>query len=281
LLFLIGVFKNEALNLAEWIDSHVAEGVDRIVLVNNNSTDDFESAIASARHANRVTVLSDDRIHAQQQIYNDTYQNHIKNSDCEWLIVCDLDEFFYSRNGFNAIPDYLSTVPDNISSISIPWKIFGSSGFDAQPRSGVVRNFTWRDKYPDDCPKTRVGMACPGWMSSKYIVRNRSVEWLGNHNATLLDGQAILSNSDPCDKDSLFQPISESLLAAMNIHVNHYAIQSRQYYRTIKMTRGSVSSANSAELYKSTTYFQLFDQNILSDCELARKHRPAALPARI
>ena len=270
-LWMLGVFKNESLNLAEWIDCHAQEGVDRIILVNNNSSDDFQSAIASARYAGRVTLLSDDRIYAQQQIYNDAYKSHIQDSACEWLIVGDLDEFFYSRKSFATIPDYLATVPKDVSLISIPWKMFGSSGFIYQPESGVIQNFTWRDEYPEDCQISRPGMSCPGWMNCKYIVRNASVETLGIHNPVIHDGKAILSNSEPTDKNYIFQPISEPLLATMNIHVNHYPIQSQDYYNAVKRNRGSAASAASTEIKSSMDFFFACDQNIVSDFELKNK----------
>lgn len=279
MLSLLSLFKNESHILAEWIDSHAAEGVDRIFLVNNNSDDDFQTAIASARNANLVTLLHDERVHAQATILNEVFRSHILPADCEWLIICDLDEFVYARNEFNTIKDYLRTLPEHISLVSLPWKMFGSSGFSHQPQDGVTRNFIWRDDYPDGDTELRPGMPCPGWINCKYIIRCKQVACLDIHNASLFGGDAILANGQACNSTDVYQPISNSLLANLNLHLNHYAIQSRDFFERVKMKRGSAASAGNDLAKQSWDYFERFDRNLTPDHELANKNHPLAVHA--
>ena len=73
-------------------------------------------------------------------------------------MVCDLDEFLYSRKEYDTVADYLNSINDNnISSILIPWKLFGHSGFKKQPE-GVVDNFVHRLNHDnrDVCVKSIV-----------------------------------------------------------------------------------------------------------------------------
>jgi hypothetical protein len=119
-----------------------------------------------------VTLLHDSITHRQSHIYNTAFNSHIQGSDSEWLLVCDLNEFVYARNGFATITDYLRTIPNDVSCIALPWKLYGSSGFDKHPETGVVSNFTYRDDYePKGDGKIMNGMCSPGWMTSKYIAR--------------------------------------------------------------------------------------------------------------
>jgi hypothetical protein len=271
-LTLLACFKNESHILAEWIDSHAAEGVDRFIIVNNNSTDGFESAIASARYADRVTLLHDSTNYAQSHIYNSSFNSHIRGTNSEWLLVCDLDEFVYARNGYATITDYLSTIPEDVSCISLPWKMYGSSGFDKHPETGVVKNFVYRDNYESKGDgKIMNGMCSPGWMTSKYIARISQVITLNNHTVTAESGRLLLSDGTNGAPDSAFQPLSENSLKNYNLHINHYAIQSREFFERVKMTRGDVADKEK-DTYRDWHYFDLLDTNYIFDDELASKH---------
>jgi hypothetical protein len=68
----------------------------------------------------------------------------------DWVIVCDMDEFIYARKDFKTIKQYLCTLDDSVSQVLIPWKIFGSNGYNtinqSQPES-IIQNFTKRINY--------------------------------------------------------------------------------------------------------------------------------------
>jgi hypothetical protein len=277
-LTLLASFKNESHILSEWIDSHAAEGVDRFILVNNNSNDDFESAIGSARYADRVTLLHDSITHGQSHIYNTSFNNHIQGSDSEWLLVCDLDEFVYARNGFATITDYLRTIPNDVSCIALPWKLYGSSGFDKHPETGIVSNFTYRDDYePKGDGKIMNGMCSPGWMTSKYIARVSQIITLNIHTVTTKSGRLLLPDGNNGAPDSAFQPTTEDSLKNSNLHINHYVIQSREFFERVKMTRGDNATADKDSI-RDWNYFALLDTNLILDDELACK-RLAGIPA--
>ena len=84
-------------------------------------------------------------------------------------MVVDLDEFIYSRNGFNTIKEYLNSLESNVSQIHIPWKIFGSSDFIQQPKS-VIQNFTWRQIYTN-----------PTKIECKSIIRTNRIKSIHVH----------------------------------------------------------------------------------------------------
>ena len=56
-LVVVGIFKNEADILPEWLEHHLWQGVEHFFLIDNNSTDDWQSAVAP--FAKHVSVRSD------------------------------------------------------------------------------------------------------------------------------------------------------------------------------------------------------------------------------
>ena len=69
----LAVFKNECRALPEWIDHYLSEGANRIILVNNNSTDAWEESCAKYMNDKRVTFLEDNRMWSQVEIYDDIF----------------------------------------------------------------------------------------------------------------------------------------------------------------------------------------------------------------
>ena len=56
------------------------------------------------------------------------------------------------------------------------------------------------------------------------------------------------------------------------LHINHYAIQSWNWFRDVKMTRGDVHVSQN-ENVRDRKYFDKYDRNDIEDNELALKHK--------
>ena len=140
-LMVLALFKNESHALAEWVEHYLAEGATSIQLINNNSSDDFLTPLQPFMERGVVELHHDQRQHAQRQIYNE----HLRRlrPQCEWLLVCDLDEFVYARDPNTRLVDHLTSQKPWVSCIHLPWKMFGSSGQINQP-SSIVQGFCQR-----------------------------------------------------------------------------------------------------------------------------------------
>ena len=264
-LEIIAIFKNENHILKEWVEHYLSEGVQRINLINNNSTDDFEKSLEPFIRSGKVRLWHDSRDKIQLVAYAEKLKSLKKET--EWLIVCDLDEFIYSRGQFPTIYSYLLSLPPEITCIQIPWKIFGSSGHIEQPKDGVVNGFQYR------CDYTVMRKEYYGWyhgkIPCKYIVRPSAAKFLGCHRADLLFGQAILPNGCFVHTNN-WHDIDEVLLDDFHLHVNHYALQSESQFCNVKLKRGGgVTSAE--RLKRSLDWFRKFDYNDRHDSELALK----------
>ena len=67
--------------------------------------------------------------------------------------------------------------------------------------------------------------------------------------------------------NNLFYKIDETILLNSFLHLNHYAIQSYDWFMRIKATRGDATDINSNNV-RNETYFKNFDLNDIDDTEL-------------
>ncbi len=143
-LSVISQFKNESINLQEWLTHYTSQGVDHFYLIDDDSTDAYQPILKPFQQKQMITLVRSLGRHQQVRNYNYFFKDLVRKQS-KWVIVCDLDEFVYSHKG-TTIKNYLQTVPDNIGEIMIPWKMFGSNNHIQQPRS-VRASFTKRANY--------------------------------------------------------------------------------------------------------------------------------------
>jgi hypothetical protein len=260
------IFKNETWILKEWLDHYIKEGVEHFFLINNNSTDDYLSVLKPYCEEGLVTLFHEPRNYVQVDSYND-YFMPLRHS-AEWIIVCDLDEFIYSRKGYRRIVDYLNSVDKNVSAVSIPWKMFGSSHLIDHPKDGVLKNFIHRKLY-DGNGEFPMNNRNNKSINCKTICRFDMVYCLGMHNPILLEGYGITSDEEKIEMDS-HQQIDETILENSALHINHYAVQSLEFFRKIKQVRTD-AFAHSANSARTDDYFDRYDWNDICDVELKNK----------
>jgi hypothetical protein len=148
--------------------------------------------------------------------------------------------------------------------VKIPWKMFGSNGHIEQPVS-VIRSFTKRQLYD-----TQVTKSC------KTITRGPHIEKLHLHECDYKNTANMKvinsSNAEEHSKKCLAGQ-SETLLRESHLHLNHYAIQSYNWCRDIKLTRGSAASKRTEMNIKCKKnfekYFREYDHNSVTDEELS------------
>ena len=133
-LSVFAIFKNESHIIKEWIEHYLSEGVEHFWLIDNGSTDDYESEIQ--QYIDKITLFKDSTKHSQSPLYNKYVLPELYKT--EWVIGCDLDEFMWSTKG--TISDVLHDVEENIGLIQIPWEQYGSSGHVKQPEN-VISSF--------------------------------------------------------------------------------------------------------------------------------------------
>jgi hypothetical protein len=263
MIAIVSVFKNEAHIMKEWLDHYIKEGITHFLLTDNGSTDNYKTIMEPYIQSGHVILKINPKKHSQEEHLN-SFLDDIQKMD--WVLINDLDEFVYARKGIKTIRDYLGSVPSTIDTIGIPYKMFGSSGFIDQPDS-VIQNFVHREFTGDEYDVIK-------WSSRKCIVRGSVVKRIELHYVIKTydyDTHEMSPTGDThvCEKIKV-APLNELILADSFLHLNHYRIQSWDFFSTVKMTRGD-ARLNYYENRRNQTFFEKFDNNDVLDEELKHK----------
>jgi hypothetical protein len=248
LLAVVAIFKNEALVLAEWIRHYRSQGADHIILLDNGSTDAWQEAVAAAGAAG-VHVLPAPGKHLQAQHYNALALPLLEELGITAVAVVDLDEFLFSTAPGATLKAVARGVlgAGNASQFACPWHMFGSSDLVQQPRS-VRAGFTWRRAGVDtvDPPVNFKAVAL--------------VEYVERLNVHVHDVWGATASCPP------------------GLQLNHYPIQSREYFERAKIGRGDAANP-AAEALRDWAYFAAYDFKDRQDFALRDVALREELPA--
>jgi hypothetical protein len=240
------VFKNESHILEEWLLHYIYHGVEHFYLVNDNSNDDFESILN--KYSKYITLFHNDiqtkNVGRQTMIY-DKYFRPILN-ESKWFAILDLDEFLYSP-GDTHLPTIIEKY-NNYAQLRINWLHFGSNDHLYQPQS-VVEGFMRRAQIDSSKP----------YYSYKTIFKGNSVINFGVHANTVNGAEIYLKYEETAIPDLI---------------INHYCIQSQDFFLKIKATRGDCDNwFDHQNLQRNLDYFKGYDINDIHDDRLYNQNK--------
>ena len=209
-LGVLGIMKNEAMNLDEWVQHYLSMGAGKIFLIDNGSSDDTVRKAQAWVAKGAVELVEYPEPHRQTQHYWSAFKQLNIGRKCKWLIVADLDEFWFCPSG-ETIAAQLDDFRD-FDVIYGNWRVFGSNGLTQHPAS-IRQALTLR---------------MPGLhfhTGRKYMCRSSvvtSAQSMGVHTLNGARSERTVSDNE-------------------RFHLNHYVTQSLEYFQKVKMTRGAVS----------------------------------------
>lgn len=243
------LFRNESHSICEWIEHYKQQGAEHIYLLDDASDDDSLQKIqpyVDDGFVTCVTVQEPRYLGRQRNLYTHFLLPSVKAKDMQWLLVCDLDEYVWSP-AYPTLAELLHNV-HGCAQLQVNHTIFGSNGHETQPAS-VVAGFTRRSAEQPAVERR----------NTKYFVNSDyDFHHLNVHHATF-------ASEDPAFKQApLFMILGPEWLV-----MNHYSCQSRDFWRTVKCTRGD------ADNYWARTmdYFHETDQNDVEDTRLLERNR--------
>lgn len=226
-LGLLAIMKNEAMNIEEWLSHYEWQGVEQVYLVDNGSTDDTVARAQPWIDKGFVRLVSRPRPYKQTRHYRYITKKYDIWSQVEWLMIADLDEFWFCKDG-TKLPDALDEY-DNFDVIYANWTMFGSSSLKDHPK-GIRENLVHRSR------------GVFGSNETKWIVRSSAAphpRMLGIHKIFGCDSARTISDNQ-------------------RFQLNHYAIQSEEYFRAVKMTRGDATTST-LNSFRDMAYFERYD----------------------
>ena len=259
----LAVFKNESHIIEEWIEHYKSIGIEKIYLLNDLSTDDFLSKIqkyidSKFVELKNVAVEDNDKqmVWRQRHLYNKYYGKIL--SETKWVAVLDLDEFLYSPINKNINEILKKYDNSSFQEIIVDWYLFGSSGYDEQPKS-VVESFVKRgEKVAREYSFSQDGYeAC--WRC-KSFAKTQLMTSLCHH----FNFYYCFGKRDYTTEGRYFDNFNLNVSDLGGMYINHY-LQSKRYYST-KRKRGSCN--NTQNIVRNKIMFDLLDKNEIEDTRL-------------
>jgi hypothetical protein len=227
----LAIMRNESLNIKEWIEHYLWQGIEQIYLIDNGSTDLTLDIIRPWVESGQVNIISLTKPARQREHYITALRNFKISKVCEWLVIADIDEFWFCRDG-RKISDVLRNTDYQTEVIYTSWSVFGSNGHLKHPAS-VRTDFVMRQER---APAQARG-------EQKWICRTKALRQEKNVGVHQIENAC--SGKTITDNDT-FQ-------------LNHYQIQSEEFFTTSKMTRGDAYKSEWNEM-RTIEYFNSIDR---------------------
>lgn len=253
--------RNEGRYLREWLEFHEAAGVRYFYVYDDNSSDGSRAVLKE--YADKVWVWpmvakcgksaaatcadrTHDALHGELGFRDACLRANPARAD--WILMTDVDEFMFPATGLS-IPEHLANNCDSrLAYALVRWHVFGAAGYRRRPRLSSPAAYRERGREDDTgCyPRLTCGDEYSPPICAKVVARPRCVRRQGTHyvvKAQENDECVSIYSGDrklAAVADSDFARTQHQTCAAP-LHLNHYAVRSRQDY-VDKFERGRISS---------------------------------------
>jgi hypothetical protein len=228
----LSIFKNETMNLKLWIEHYLWQGIEHFYLIDNGSDDNPLNILQEYIDNGIVTYYFLPEKYKQVEYYRYVYDNEKIKEKTYWLVVCDLDEFFYGVD--KKLITKIKSLENNYDYILCNWLMFGSDGCIQHP-TDIRTAITHRQKTIHINTK---------YIFKPSVIKNSSQIWL-HHLLTV--------------PKTIRVRISNNL-----IRLNHYPTQSIEFFQKVKMTRGAADNMNCKNI-RDMNYFKNYDFKEMND----------------
>jgi hypothetical protein len=248
------MLKNEADYIEEWLAFHILQGVGRVILYDNNSSDDTcQRATSFAKHVDLQIVhwpdSADGFYRTQLLAYFDGARRLAGLAD--YVAFLDIDEFLFATD-YRPLGDVLAGFPADVAAIAVNQRVFGSAAQLSSTGDLVTSRFTMA---------AAADHSEAHWF--KTIARpDRIIEFDSSHSVVLNSGAYVLSDGRPLPPRSE-HPGQSSIVAEGALRLHHYILKSRQEFELKKLK----SSDQYLRDRYTDEYFDLRDISINAVCD--------------
>jgi len=207
---LITRFKNEAHIMYEFINHYLLEGVNKFILIDDNSTDNYleKNKWLNELISAKTVVIKKSKFNQFRDA--NRFLKLVKNF--KWVISCDMDEFIFSVRNGSWLKGVLNNRCDNYDYIRVNWKLFTHTSKN-QPASVIENNVYTHTESKD--PSSIIGLKC--------IAKTEFLKSIGPHEMRF-HKQVKMLHLKNCHNNI--------------IQINHYRTQSDEFLYGVKEQRG-------------------------------------------
>lgn len=241
-LAVCAIAKNEGPYFKEWLDWHIAQGVEKFYVYDNESADCTAEVLKPYIESGVVNYRYWPGYRRQLAAYDDCLENH--RFESRWIAFIDLDEFIVPVKD-NSTAHFLKRF-ERFAAVEINWLIYGSGGHKAKTEGAVMQRFK-RHSLPNHRLNRHV----------KSIVDPRRVYcMIGCHEAARITGCAADSHGDVIELQFRDREPQQDV-----IRINHYAVRSYEEF-VEKQARGRASGKQRTV---KSEYFAQYDLNDIEE----------------
>lgn len=240
----------------EWVHHHIQEGIDKFILIDDNSDDDY---LECNDWLNEFIKSGKIEVHQSVHDQNNDYDRFIPNvKKFTWVIQIDLDEFIFNPSPTKNLKEVLASKYKGIDHIRIKWKMFRHDSI-YQPKSVIENNLITHHENID--PSSPMGIKC--------IARTQYLTSIKIHNAFFShDVETVFLYSHNPD-----------------IQINHYRTQSDEFLYGVKEKRGAgvyknrysvenIKNHICHDFSKHDSLLKLKRENLIQKCKLRNQVKP-------
>jgi hypothetical protein len=230
--------------IVEWIAFHLAMGFTQFYIYCHKTTDGMTETLTQLAEHLPITVIplyNDD--HPQILAYQHAWANFGQAVD--WMAFIDGDEFLFPTQK-ESIQEALAAFNDlPISALGVYWKCYGSNGHIAEPPGLLMEN------YPRH--------------SRADFAANQHIKSIVRGGAKVNPVRSHLFDTELGTFDEHMRPITSGHMANYQptydaLRINHYVVQSQQYFREIKQGIGAADLLLGGG-YRPDAWFENHDRN--------------------
>lgn len=259
MITLVGMVRNEAKYLAEWLTYHWLIGVTDFVIYLHNCTDTSAQVISQLPFTVKTTAITGGEI--GWEFKNQIYSAGLDAAKTPWAVCLDIDEFLClpvhdDIAAFLAQPKFA-----DVSGIAVHQNIFGFGGHTVSPAGLVIENYTLRnsDQPLQDSRYPQYHDPADLFKTVKVIVRPEQVVKIRDSHTFLCRQKLVTEDGELFKKYRCRRVLSE-------IRLNHYFTKSREDWAA-KTSRARLSGAATYPL----AWFEYFAAQATIDRTLADK----------
>jgi hypothetical protein len=152
-LAIMTIFKNEQDYMEEWLNHHISQGFEQIYLYCNDPNIHLYTYLSNPKYTKYIRLIDwvDKKNNGSQTIQRQAYTHCVKNysSECQFLLMLDLDEFIIPIKSYSKVSDYIEELKpqwDQIKAFKIQRYDFGSNGHKSKPPGSILSNYTFHEK---------------------------------------------------------------------------------------------------------------------------------------
>jgi hypothetical protein len=152
----VGIVRNEARYLPEWVAFHLLSGADHMYIYDNDSSDNTKFALSRFISEGFVTVIDwkhswfvAGKLDAQHAAYADAIIRF--GQEWRWMAFLDADEFLFAVGEGGGNLSHLRTLLESLNAYPVLtawWTMFGSNGHQQDPNGLVIENFPLHAPFP-------------------------------------------------------------------------------------------------------------------------------------